>query len=247
MSVKEKMTAIADAIRDKTGKTEALGLDEMAEGVGEVYEAGQKSEYDRFWDAYQQGTYQNQFSGNGWNNATFRPKYDIKPTNGYMLFYSSQIEGDMVEILAQHGVKFDTSRTTTFQYMFQHSKFMRLGEIDFTYCANNNSSIFISTFQTSTLVTIDKVKVKEGLAFASTTFNASSLENITFAGVIGGTINFGRCPLSRDSITSIVNALSANSTGLTVTFSKTAKEAAFTADEWAALIAAKPNWTISLV
>ena len=40
MSVNEKMTAIADAIREKTGKAETLNLDEMAVGVGEVYEAG---------------------------------------------------------------------------------------------------------------------------------------------------------------------------------------------------------------
>lgn len=40
MSVKEKMTAIADAIRGKTGKTEKLTLDAMASGVNEVYIAG---------------------------------------------------------------------------------------------------------------------------------------------------------------------------------------------------------------
>ena len=45
MSVNAKMTAIADAIREKTGKTEALGLDAMAASVGEVYEAGQLAEH----------------------------------------------------------------------------------------------------------------------------------------------------------------------------------------------------------
>lgn len=33
MSVKEKMTAIADAIREKTGGTATLTLDEMAEEI----------------------------------------------------------------------------------------------------------------------------------------------------------------------------------------------------------------------
>lgn len=49
MSVHEKMTAIADAIREKTGDTQKLGLDAMAAGVGEVYEAGKAekaAEYD---------------------------------------------------------------------------------------------------------------------------------------------------------------------------------------------------------
>jgi hypothetical protein len=32
-----------------------------------------------------------------------------------------------------------------------------------------------------------------------------------------------------------------------VTFNKTAKESTFTADEWAALIATKSNWTFSLL
>lgn len=43
MSVYEKMTAIADAIREKTGKTDALTLDGMAEAIPDVFEAGRKS------------------------------------------------------------------------------------------------------------------------------------------------------------------------------------------------------------
>ena len=36
MSVQEKMTAIADAIREKTGGTELIGLDEMAGAVADM-------------------------------------------------------------------------------------------------------------------------------------------------------------------------------------------------------------------
>ena len=36
MSVQEKMTAIADAIREKTGGTEPIGLDEMAAAVSDM-------------------------------------------------------------------------------------------------------------------------------------------------------------------------------------------------------------------
>ena len=46
MSVNSKMTAIADNIRDKTGGTDLLTLDDMAEGVNEVYEAGKASMID---------------------------------------------------------------------------------------------------------------------------------------------------------------------------------------------------------
>lgn len=39
-TVNEKMTAIADNIRDKTGGTDPLTLDDMASGINEVYETG---------------------------------------------------------------------------------------------------------------------------------------------------------------------------------------------------------------
>lgn len=82
MSVDEKMTAIADAIRRYTGRSDKLSLDGMATGVSEVFgvgnnngynegreeglsegrtqgyslgfEEGRQAEYDAFWDAFQQ-------------------------------------------------------------------------------------------------------------------------------------------------------------------------------------------------
>ena len=245
MSVNEKMTAIADAIREKTGKTETLGLDAMAVGVGEVYEAGQKSEYDRFWDTFQQyGTrtdYSNGF-GAGWKDALFKPKYDLIPTNGYMMFRSSGISD-----LKNLSVKLDFSKVTNVQYMFQWSAVKYLGVVDIRAITNVPSSMFAYT---SSLVTIDKLILKddgtqrlETGMFAS----ASALRDLTIEGVIGTSLSFKSCKnLSKESIISIINALSDDKTGLTLTLSITAKEAAFTADEWATLIATKSNWTISL-
>ena len=40
MSVKEKMTAIADAIRAKTGRSDTLTLDEMAQAIGSITASG---------------------------------------------------------------------------------------------------------------------------------------------------------------------------------------------------------------
>ena len=42
MSINAKMTAIANAIREKTGKTEALSLDKMAEAVSSIKIGRQK-------------------------------------------------------------------------------------------------------------------------------------------------------------------------------------------------------------
>ena len=45
MSVNEKMTAIADAIRDKTGGTEKLTLDDMPKAIAEI--AGYNEGYNK--------------------------------------------------------------------------------------------------------------------------------------------------------------------------------------------------------
>ncbi len=95
--------------------------------------------------------------------------------------------------------------------------------------------------------TFRKLIVHENLTFGSAFYNAQWLEELNVEGTIGNSIDLHwSTKLFKASMESVVNALSAAKTGQTVTFSKTAKEAAFTAEEWAALIATKPNWTISL-
>ena len=53
MSVNAKMTAIANAIREKTGGTEPLGLDAMATEIPKVYDAGRSQAESDFWDRVQ--------------------------------------------------------------------------------------------------------------------------------------------------------------------------------------------------
>ena len=87
MSINTAMTAIADAIRNKTGGTEKLSLDDMATAVEEVYSAGEKSQYDEFWDSIQNNgtrrSYNYAFAWNGWNTKIFKPKYNIIIGGGY--------------------------------------------------------------------------------------------------------------------------------------------------------------------
>ena len=74
---------------------------------------------------------------------------------------------------------------------------------------------------------------------------------------IASSLDMKSCTLlSKASITSIINALSSTTSGLTVTLSKTAVNTAFetesggadgsTSQEWLALATTKSNWTISL-
>ena len=77
-------------------------------------------------------------------------------------------------------------------------------------------------------------------------YNCVALKDIEIVGEIKLNINFGDSPLSKASIESVVSALSQTVTGKTVTFKATAKQAAFSDEEWEALIATRSNWTVTL-
>lgn len=84
-----------------------------------------------------------------------------------------------------------------------------------------------------------------------------ALREVRFKGIIPQSLDMKYSPLSKDSIVSVISCLSATATGKTLGLKLTAVDAAFetspgAADgsesaEWTALIASKPNWTISLV
>ena len=220
MSVYEKMTSIAAAIREKTGEPELLTLDGMAEAIPIVYEKGRESEYDRFWDAYQnygkRRYYASFFNNEGWDDQTFDPKYDIV------------CGGNAASMLA----------------------YSKVTNIKKTIDVSNATGGISYLMYRSAVKTVTNLVVAENIPFYDNTFGyCEALEDITITGTIGtGVINFQwSTKLSKASITSIINALSDTKTGMSITFSQAAKEAAFTADEWSALIATKPNWTINLV
>lgn len=187
--------------------------------------------YDEFWDAYQNGgnrrKYNYAFSGEGWTAETFKPKYPIIATDGSYAFDGAKIgnttnpDFDFVE----RGIELDFSGATTLTYCFRNSRgIKRIGVFDATSCKDINRPFYYCS-----IVTIDELKVDEALKYDNAFAGAESLENVTVSGLIGQNgFNMGSCKkLSKDSITSIINALSPNTTGLTVTLSKTAAENAF--------------------
>ena len=211
--------------------------------------AGKQAEREEFWSNYLKKSTKTsaelRFAGSGWTDATFKPTKDIHVVNGYGYFMYSEIK-NLAELLEQYSVRLDTSEMFNAQSMFQNTNAIHIPPIDLRVVTLVNQTH--STFASSSIITIDKIIVKEGLEYNNSMFqNASKLANVTFEGVIGSTINFQWCPLTKASITNIIEHLSETSTGQTATFQKTAKEAAFTDAEWAALIANKTNWTFSLV
>lgn len=200
--------------------------------LGKNYELGIKegkqAEYDAFWDSFQdygnRVNYERAFCG--FTNETFKPKYDIKPTHLYGLFWGCQMDIDLAARLEELGVILDLSNGGSgagINYIFGSSKFTRIGKVD-TRKFNN----LAQTFQTcSNLVTIDKIVLKEdgSQTFTSTFAGCWNLENLLFEGKIGQDIIFNNCTkLSDESLTNIINALydySGTSTTKTLTLGAT--------------------------
>lgn len=172
MSINEKMTAIADAIRDKTGGTDALTLDEMAQSIPTVFNAGKEAEEKAFWEVFQKRTsWQYAFAYNGWTDENYNPIYPIRigSTNTNM-YYSSGITDTKVSLDA-------SARTLNY------------------------------TFRDSAIVTIPELIVNESTDINQGFTNATALKNISITGTIGTNFKISWCPLSVDSIKSIITAL----------------------------------------
>ena len=234
MSVHEKMTAIADAIRSKTGETQKLTLDAMAQAIPQIYGAGKQAEYDAFWDAFQKdpnypdgnrGHYSYAFSYGGWTDTNYNPKYPIEysSANGIsnMFTWNKKVTDTKVPIkLYGNGGN-----------AFANSSIKRIPKLIFSG-ATNVSNMFLGC------TTLEELHCEGELAI-----NGLDLSACT--------------KLNRESIESVIHVLSDTTSGLSVTLSKTAVYSAFPPDTesgefhdnagWLSLIYSKENWTINLV
>lgn len=254
---------IAAAIREKTGEATTYKPEQLPVGVAQVYEVGKQegiqSEYERFWEAYHApgDDYSAfRFSGHGWTDVTFTPKQDIVPTGDAMqMFYASNIV-NLTECLERQGVTLDFSQCTKrVDQMFAYSTYIEdIPMLDFRNAKRDpdNSGLFNSMFSgCKNLRTIRGIYIREdGTSGYNSAFNnCSSLENITFYGVIGrnGLDLHWSTKLTHDSLMSIINALAdysedASGTIWTVTFGTT-NLAKLTNSEKA--IATQKGWTLA--
>lgn len=224
-------------------------LTTIAENQEKVFDAGKEAQEKEFFDDFlynADSAFSYRFAGAGWTAKTFQPKNKhMNVVGGSSMFFMSAIEVDLVEHLKSLNSSISFSNLGVgITQIFAYSNFIRLGELDFRTL--NGLNIMFNSCKK--LVTIDLLKIKtDGSQTFSTTFaSCISLQNIIIEGVIGQNFDIKESPLTKESITSIVNALSSSTSGKTVSFLKTAKESAFTASEWSTLIATKPNWTFSL-
>ena len=245
-------------------------LTTIAENQEKVYEAGNEDMLRAMWEAIQSGgkrsNYNTLLNYTSYTKKTFKPIYDIKITgtygynwsqNTYPNGYDSLIaEGqvNMKELEEEQGMKFDFSESTNLQRGFASALFSELNVIDVSKLTSADYAFYggyipVSLRKTLCPKRIERLICTETTKFVATAFQyAVGFEYIGFEGVIAqnGLDLQWSTELNKESITALVNTLSPDTSGLSVTISQTAKQNAFTDEEWASLIATKSNWTISL-
>ena len=215
---------------------------------------GMQAEQDRFWDTYQEcGARTNyDYAFYQWKSDCFNPKYLNNIDKAQNMFYNANMRGN------EHIKRLNFSGCRNFIQTFQGCEVEELGIID---ASNTNSGYgFTGIFSNATLLRkIEKFifPTDSKVAYNYPFNQCNSLTDITIGGTIYKTITFEWCPLSKESIKSIIEHLSDTVSDQTLTLKSTAVNTAFeteegladgsTSTEWATLIATKSNWTISLV
>ena len=175
----------------------------------EGYETGKQAEYDAFWDKYQSNGnrtfYAKGFAGSGWSNITFKPKYDMHPTDAERMFSDCSIT-DLKGLLEELGIVLDFSNTTYFNYPFDNSQITRVGIID----TSSVSSLNYFLNNSKHLQYIEKFIFKSDgtQTFTSLTFQScNSLSDVIFEGCVGQSLSVQWCPLNLESAKSLINCL----------------------------------------
>ena len=276
MSIAEKLTDIAENVQKVYDAGVSIG-NELGQAAGyyEGSQEGMTAEYNRFWGAYQdygkRPNYENCFSGRGWNDETFKPKYDINTSSGYMLFRRTGIT-DLGAILNRLGRRIEIDGQDDWSLRYSCAEVL-LTNLD-GVVINGPIAYLKYTFSTAkNLVSIAPVlEVTKETQFENAFLRCEALEEVRFSGEIGqdGLDLHWSTKLSKASTKNIIGCLSDDTTGKTITFSRDAVDATFDPGyfeehplggapiwvvgsvgylgmEWLNLVATKPNWNIILV
>ena len=225
-------------------------LTTIAENLPKVYDAGVKSEYDKFWDGYQKngksaiyGTHI--FAYECWNDDTFFPKYDIIPysgSNGSSYFFRNKVT-NLRERIDGRGLKLDLKNNPSLNQYFRFCSTCELPDMDTSGCTNFTELVADAT----NLHTIPRLNMTNATTATTPFYNTPALQNITFEGTISLSISFKWSPLlTIESLRSIISALydfvgNGETTTRTLTLHADAK-ARLTADDIKAIT--DKGWTL---
>lgn len=224
-------------------------LTTVAENQQRVHDAGKQAEYDAFWDGYldngQANKFEYYFAGRGWNDETFKPKYDLVLGIGYTGTYMFASCGvtDLKAALARCGKTLDTSKSGFLGSLFMSSSITHIPTIDMSNATYSGGTALV--FSSPNIVSIDKVIFSESTDVQSNTFNAQNLESVMFDGVIGKSgLSVQNCTkLSHDSLMSLLNTLQTKTSGTWTCTLGTANLEKLTDAEKA--IATEKGWTLA--
>lgn len=210
------VTELSQCIREISTIGQDQGrMEGYAQGFEEGKQEGIRSEYDRFWDAFQQKgerTYYVQAFGGCWTTETFRPKYDLAVTgsNGFGMFRAFTLQGSLKQVLANAGISLTFDRCNNIGSLFQEAaNLTEIGELDFSTTTRKTCTAVFSSC--TNLKTIEKIILPIGQStFATWFYNCFALENIILEGEIGASgLNLSYSPnLTHTSLMSIIDALS---------------------------------------
>jgi hypothetical protein len=172
-----------------------------------VFEAGKKSEYDAFWDAFQnKGTrdhYGYSFAGLGWSYKNYYPKYSMIPKYATSMFEQSRVD-DVYSRLDEKNLVLDFSECIQIANVFYAAYTEHLRRIDVRKAEDLGN-----LFSYSRIVTIEALVVDESASYRTCFVSSKELTNLTIEGTIGknGFNVQWSTLLTHDSLMSIINAL----------------------------------------
>lgn len=233
---------IAKTIRDVTNTEDEFYPVEMSEKIEEVAKASYDNGIRVMWEAIQASgartMYNAAFRYVNLNKDTFKPLYDIVPTNASEMFFNCPMTKDIIifpdteklsmsEIEKECGIVFDFSKCNDFTRTFSGIIFKDLNVIDIT--ASTTSAQMTFTFYggyTSGRIGLQRIErliIAETNVFTTTTFQHSiHLTYIGFEGVIASDINVSWSPLVPESMKKAIMCLK-NYSGTGEEFTKTIK------------------------
>lgn len=230
----------------------------------DAYHEGEQAEYDRFWDAFQDNgnrtDYANAFLDFWWQPDTLRPKYTCKVVQGGSMFARCYWQKpNIVEPMDISHISIDVTEATDCSMMFANANIKAVTLIFGDKITSLNNA-FTKGSGDGKPMEITLLVPNPNCDWT----NAFAYHNVKELNLLEGTV-IGRngfnvqwaTGLSKANLTSIINALSDSTSGLSVTLSKYAVDKAFETSngandgsasaEWNALIATKPNWIKNLV
>lgn len=242
----------------------------------DIFDEGKQAEYDRFWDSFQANggrtDYQLAFRGYYWNADTLRPKYTCKVVGngGASMFercFFDETDKNNSLLLDISHISIDVTEATDCSAMFQNANVKSVTLIFGDKITSLNNAFTKGGGAGKAMDSITLLVPNPNCDWT----NAFAYHNVKELNLLEGTV-IGRngfnvqwaTGLSKANITSIINALSDSTSGLSITLSKTAVDVAFAESilpkaaggsitpgsesiVWQTLIGTKTNWTINLV